>query len=73
MSNCITTGCTHDARGHFCTPCWKRLPWDLKAAITRSSKTGYRRKEQVQKAKTYLEDPINQPKEELHAATGNRD
>lgn len=52
---CVATECEKPARGHFCEACWALLPWELRQAILSSRKTGDRRKEQVTKAKTYLE------------------
>ena len=73
MGACLTQDCPNPAKGHFCPACWKRLPWDLKAAITASRKTGQRRVECANKAKAWLDDPINQPKEDTNATAGRRD
>lgn len=61
---CVAVGCINPAKGHFCPTCWKKLPWDIVAAITTARKTGRHRVEVVKRARDYLE---SQPKEDVNA------
>lgn len=72
---CVTPNCMSHARGHFCTGCWKLLPWDLKAAITTASKKKQRQKEALDNALEFMKnlaqtDPTH--KEDPHAAADHR-
>lgn len=58
---CLTKDCGQPAKGHFCSACWAKLPWDMKAAITSSRKTGQRRPEHVKRAKDYIEAQAKPP------------
>jgi len=54
MRNCAAPNCTTEAEGFFCTQHWKELPWDKRAALTTSSKTGQHKQEALQYALDYF-------------------
>ncbi len=69
--HCIAPGCIKSAKGYFCTDCWNALPWDLRAAITTSRRTGTHRATHANRAVEYFKTKME--KGSTDATAGNRD